>query len=271
MVTPIAGSPVAFGPFHTRRAVSPGTPPTIAHGRTVLQDHVDISVAGQQQATAAVGEQTGEAAETPSGDASLPTPGTSPESDTTARRTIAALRQRDQEVRLHEQAHLLVAGPYAKGGPSYTYQTGPDGHRYAVGGEVPIDLSSVPGNPQATLEKALTIRRAALAPTAPSEADQAVAAQATALAAQAQQELLQVRSTGRLTTPRAGQAEPAPTAEQPAATPSASAARHVCGPNCQIHDTGRTPAANVPVARKPLASTPQALHSYQLGAQTFSS
>jgi hypothetical protein len=147
-------------------------------------------------------------------------------------------------VRLHEQAHLLAAGPYAKGAPSYTYQTGPDGQRYAVGGEVPIDLSAVPGNPQATLQKALMIRRAALAPTDPSEADQAIAAQATTLAAQAQQELLEAQS--RLTT-----------------------APHACGPNCQNHGTSLTPAANAPVAFMPLASATKALQTYQLAAQTL--
>ena len=228
------------------------------------QDRVDISAAGRQQAIEAAGEQAGDQAEAPSEEAGLPTLGTPQGLDTTARRAMAALRQRDQEVRLHEQAHLLVAGPYAKGGPSYAYETGPDGQRYAVGGEVPIDLSSVPGNPQATLQKALTIRRAALAPTDPSEADQVVAAKATTLAAQAQQELLQAQSTGRLATPRAGQAEPSSTAEQPAALPSASAPRHVCGPNCQNHDTGRTPAANVPAALRPLASATRALQRYQL-------
>jgi len=242
----------------------------MARGRTVPQDSVDISVAGRQQATAAVGEQAEEPVEAPSGDASVPTSGIPQEPDASARRAIAALRQRDQEVRQHEQAHLLAAGPYAKGGPSYTYTTGPDGQRYAVGGEVPIDLSPVPGNPQATLQKALTIRRAALAPTDPSATDQAVAAKATTLAAQAQQELLQVQSTGRLTTPRAGQAETQPTAEQPSATPSTSAAPHVCGPNCQSHNPGGTPVASVTVALQPLVMATRALQSYQVAAQTFS-
>jgi len=109
---------------------------------------------------------------------------------------------------------------------------------------VPIDLSAVPGNPQATLQKALTIRRAALAPTDPSEADQAVAAQATALAAQAQQQLREAQS--RLTT-----------------------APHVCGPNCQSHSPGLTPAANTPAAFTPLASATKALQTYQLTAQTL--
>jgi hypothetical protein len=174
-------------------------------------------------------------------------------------------------VRLHEQAHLLAAGPYAKGAPSYTYETGPDGKRYAVGGEVPIDLSAVPGDPQATLQKALTIRRAALAPNDPSATDQAVAAQATALAAQAQQELLEAQSLDRLTTARAAYAASSPTPEQPSATPLASAARHVCGSYCQTYDTGLTPAANVPVVFTPLASAPRALQTYQLAAQTLAS
>ena len=59
--------------------------------------------------------------------------------------------------------------PVCQRWPELYLSTGPDGQRYAIGGEVPIDLSAVPGNPQATLQKALTIRRAALAPTDPSE------------------------------------------------------------------------------------------------------
>ncbi len=128
----------------------------------------------------------------------------------------------------------------------------------------------VPGNPHATLQKALTIRRAALAPTDPSATDQAVAATATTLAAQAQQELLQVQSTGRLTTPRAGQAETQATAEQPSATPSTSAAPHVCGPNCQSHNPGGAPVASMTVALQPLVMATRALQSYQVAAQTFS-
>jgi hypothetical protein len=200
----------------------------------------------------------------------MSTPGTPQEPDAAARRAIAALRQRDQEVRQHEQAHLLVAGPYAKGGPSYTYATGPDGQRYAIGGEVPIDLSPVPGNPQATLQKALTIRRAALAPMDPSATDQAVAAKATTLAAQAQQELQQAQSTDRLITPRVGQAKTQPIAEQLSETSSTAAAPHVCGPNCQSHNPGSTPVANVTVTLQPLVMASRALQSYQLAAQTFS-
>jgi hypothetical protein len=102
---------------------------------------------------------------------------------------VKELRARDREVRAHEQAHKAVAGSYARGGPTYTYQTGPDGRRYAVGGEISIDTSPVPNDPQATTTKAQTIRRAALAPSEPSGQDRSVAAHATRLENQARAEL----------------------------------------------------------------------------------
>src|SRR4051812_11512474 len=103
---------------------------------------------------------------------------------------LARLRTRDQEVRLHEEAHRAAAGPYA-GAPSYQYATGPDGRRYAIGGEVSIDASPVQGNPRATAEKMRIIVRAALAPAQPSAQDRAVAAQAEAVLAIAQAEQAQ--------------------------------------------------------------------------------
>ena len=104
------------------------------------------------------------------------------------------LRTKDREVRSHEQAHIAAAGPYAKGPPTYEYQTGPDGKRYAVGGEVQIDTSKVPGNPKATLIKAQTIKRAANAPQNPSAQDRRVAAQAAQMEAEARQELNEIRT-----------------------------------------------------------------------------
>gem|GEM_PF-5290444 len=83
-------------------------------------------------------------------------------------RQVEKLKQRDREVHTHEMAHLAAAGPYAQGGPSFEYQKGPDGQRYAVGGHVNIDTSPVPGDPEATLRKAETVRRAAMAPGNPS-------------------------------------------------------------------------------------------------------
>ena len=101
---------------------------------------------------------------------------------------IKELKARDTEVRTHEQAHAAVGGQYA-GSPSYEYQRGPDGTNYAVGGEVPIDVGVINGDPQATIDKMQTVRAAALAPAEPSGADRALAADATQKIAAAQAEL----------------------------------------------------------------------------------
>jgi hypothetical protein len=101
---------------------------------------------------------------------------------------VSQLKARDTEVRQHEQAHLATAGGLATSGASYTYQRGPNGVDYAIGGEVHIDTS--PGRtPQETIERARTIQAAALAPADPSGADRAVAAQAAQLELQARAEL----------------------------------------------------------------------------------
>ncbi len=101
---------------------------------------------------------------------------------------IEELKARDTEVRVHEQAHASVGGQYA-GSPSYEYQRGPDDTNYAVDGEVQIDVSEIPGDPQATIDKMQTVRAAALAPAEPSSADRAIAADATQKMAAAQAEL----------------------------------------------------------------------------------
>jgi len=105
---------------------------------------------------------------------------------------VRRLQARDREVRSHEQAHVAAGGPHA-GGASYSYETGPDGKRYAVGGEVPIDASKA-STPEATMQKARTIRKAALAPANPSATDRQVAAKATAMEEAARQELREEKS-----------------------------------------------------------------------------
>lgn len=101
---------------------------------------------------------------------------------------IANLARRDREVRQHEQAHVSIGGQYASA-PRYSFERGPDGRSYAVGGEVAIDVSPVPGNPEATIRKMETVRRAALAVADPSPQDRSVAATAAQLALQARVEL----------------------------------------------------------------------------------
>ncbi|MBE0364806.1 hypothetical protein PULV_a4110 [Pseudoalteromonas ulvae UL12] len=103
---------------------------------------------------------------------------------------IKQLKSRDLEVRAHEQAHAAVGGSYA-GSPSYEYEKGPDGNRYAVAGEVPIDVSEVPNDPQATIEKMQQVQAAALAPAEPSSQDRKVAALAAQTLSKATSELLQ--------------------------------------------------------------------------------
>lgn len=109
------------------------------------------------------------------------------------RQLVEKLKARDREVRAHEQAHLSAAGNLAVSGARYDYVAGPDGQRYASGGDVGIDVSEVAGDPQATLLKADTIRRAALAPANPSAQDQSVAARAAAMANKARSELLNLQ------------------------------------------------------------------------------
>lgn len=103
-------------------------------------------------------------------------------------RVINELAAVDREVRAHEQAHAAVGGQYA-GSPTYSFVRGPDGIGYAVGGEVSIDTSPVPNDPEATLRKAQVIRAAASAPAEPSPQDRRVAAQAASLENEARAEL----------------------------------------------------------------------------------
>ncbi|HFB66175.1 MAG TPA: hypothetical protein ENJ60_11625 [Aeromonadales bacterium] len=101
---------------------------------------------------------------------------------------ISELASRDREVRAHESAHAAVGGQFT-GAPQFSFQKGPDGVLYAIGGEVSISTSEVPGDPEATLAKLETVIRAALAPAEPSGQDIRVASSAAASAAQIRSEL----------------------------------------------------------------------------------
>ena len=90
---------------------------------------------------------------------------------------VRELETRDREVRAHEQAHA-AAGAGIAGAPSYSYQTGPDGRRYAVGGEVPIHVRTGSDDPQVAIQQYEQVVRAALAPANPSSHDRGVAANA---------------------------------------------------------------------------------------------
>ena len=112
------------------------------------------------------------------------------------RKEVDRLKERDREVRAHEQAHVAAGGQYVRGGIQFEYQTGPDGRRYAVGGEVSIDSSPIPGDPQKTIQKAQQIRRAAMAPAEPSGQDRRVASAPSQMEVKARQELIEQRIEG---------------------------------------------------------------------------
>lgn len=124
----------------------------------------------------------------------------SPAKDFQKERVISELQRRDKEVRSHELAHAAVGGSFT-GAPNYSFETGPDGQRYAVGGEVSVDLSTVAGNPTATIAKMQKVHAAALAPANPSAQDTKVAANALQIILQAQSEL-QLQDTQALKSPK---------------------------------------------------------------------
>jgi hypothetical protein len=100
---------------------------------------------------------------------------------------VAELQARDAHVRSHEGAHQSAGGGMT-GAASYTYQTGPDGKSYAIGGEVPIRIERG-RTPEETIRNAAQARAAALAPADPSSADLSVAAAAAQIEAQARMQL----------------------------------------------------------------------------------
>lgn len=142
---------------------------------------------------------------------------------------LQRLKQRDTEVRAHEQAHVAAGGRYVTSGPTYDYQTGPDGVRYAIGGEVGIDSSKIPRDPAATVEKARGVRRAALAPAEPSSQDLSVAASAGKMETEALRELSELvmqQSLGRFDGQNTGDTATADKTERTGTNrPTASGAR----------------------------------------------
>jgi hypothetical protein len=107
-------------------------------------------------------------------------------------RRVDELKVTDRKVRAHEAAHVAAGGSLVTSGASFEYETGPDGQRYAVAGEVRIDTSEG-RTPEETLARAEQIRAAALAPADPSPQDRSVAAAAAQMAATARAEIAQAQ------------------------------------------------------------------------------
>ncbi|HIX55945.1 MAG TPA: hypothetical protein H9850_00545 [Candidatus Anaerobiospirillum pullistercoris] len=101
------------------------------------------------------------------------------------------MKRRDEEVRVHEQAHQSAGGQYTSA-PHYEYENGPDGKRYVTDGSVNIDVGEE-SDPQATIDKMQVVKRAALAPAQPSAQDRRVYAEASQKEAEARRELNEQR------------------------------------------------------------------------------
>ena len=95
----------------------------------------------------------------------------------------------DAEVKAHEATHLAALGAAANGPASFDYLILPNGERIAVGGSVPVSISPVPGDPEATIRKAKILIQAAYAVGMPSAADMQVAQQAYEMEVAAEREL----------------------------------------------------------------------------------
>lgn len=104
---------------------------------------------------------------------------------------VQKLAATDRDVRAHEASHQSAGGGLA-GAASYSYRTGPDGRRYAVGGEVSIALRQGE-TPQQTISNMRQVQAAALAPADPSSQDVKVAAEAARIEAKAHIELARPR------------------------------------------------------------------------------
>ena len=100
---------------------------------------------------------------------------------------VKELQARDAEVKQHEAAHQAAGGGLA-GAASYTYQQGPDGKMYAIGGEVPISMPAS-SSPEEALANARKVIASATAPGEPSGQDMAVASSAAMMQLKAEQQI----------------------------------------------------------------------------------
>ena len=124
-------------------------------------------------------------------------------------REVSELKTTDAEVKAHEHAHKAAAAGLSTSAPNYEYETGPDGKKYVVAGDVNVSYRSS-SDPEVNLKNAQQLRAAALAPADPSSQDRKVAMQAEREIAQARQEILEEQNK--------------PEEEEGAATGTASAA-----------------------------------------------
>jgi hypothetical protein len=146
------------------------------------------SVVGQSKQTSSRGPQRTDAAG--QGGSSSPLKNDETKLTIAEQRQVAELQQIDRNVRAHEQAHISAGRGVVTSAANFSYTYGPDGRRYAVGGEVGVDTSAEK-KPEANIDKGMRIQAAALAPKDPSSQDYQIASVGKRLEAQGRSDLAQ--------------------------------------------------------------------------------
>jgi hypothetical protein len=85
-------------------------------------------------------------------------------------RIIGKLQVRDREVKAHEMSHGTDPNLIKIGAAQFDYTIGPDGRAYATGGKVTLSTGN-PSSPEDALAKAESLKKASMAPGAPSPQD----------------------------------------------------------------------------------------------------
>lgn len=87
-------------------------------------------------------------------------------------RVLNKFKNKDNEVRIHEQTH--ASGATTTSAINYNYQVGPDGKLYAMGGSVRFD-TSIPENSQSAKVKLEQLKKASSSVSSLSGADASIA------------------------------------------------------------------------------------------------
>jgi hypothetical protein len=174
-LTPYQAGMAAFGAGRNSRGAAAGEAEEVEEAEENAA--YKVTLGNSRNAEVPAVDETGETASGADGELS--------EEDA---RRVDELAKTDREVRQHEQAHMAAGGALVTSGASYEYETGPDGKRYAVAGEVGISLAEG-RTPEETLQRARQIRAAALAPADPSAQDRSIAAAAGQMEMRAMQEI----------------------------------------------------------------------------------
>jgi hypothetical protein len=103
-------------------------------------------------------------------------------------RRVRELERIDRVVRARENVLRAVAPDVVSGEPTFEYEVGPDGRRYATEGESNIELPKV-ADPDVAAEEAAQALRAALAASAGSNADPTIALRAASIEARARAQI----------------------------------------------------------------------------------